>query len=259
MSRALPLFAALLLAHSALAADPLAGAWKAHGSLEKWRAFQQLEYDLAWTFGGNAMLDRQLFDLVSRAGRIQSNRYALGGSFADGVWIMPDEKVLGTTPARFYLWTPFYFFAMPFIFADPAVKSTALGVRKVDGVEYEVVKCSFGGERGGDSPEDTYTLYLDRKTARLKLATYTVTFFDGGAKARKGEATENAIVIDEWQDVQGLAVPRKATFFGWKDGALQSPARGTAEFSNVRFGAERPAAGNFLKPAGAVTAAAPAR
>jgi hypothetical protein len=39
------------------------------------------------------------------------------------VWIKPALDALGGTPPRFYMWTPFYFFGMPFVFADPGGQS----------------------------------------------------------------------------------------------------------------------------------------
>ncbi len=248
-----PLFAASLFASVVLAA-PLDDPLRAHGGLEVWRTFGRLEFDLAWKFGAKALDDHQLFDLVSRDGRVQCERYAVGGSMAGDVWVMPEEKALGGTPARFYLWTPFYFFALPFVLADDGVKSEALGVRDFSGKQYDVVRCSFGAGIG-DAPGDTYTCYFDRGTHRLKLARYLVTYFDKSAGAKKDAPAEHAIVFDEWQDVQGLVVPRRAVFFNWSGDGVTGEARGSADFTNVRFAKDRPSGQTFEKPASAVLAA----
>lgn len=257
MLRAL-LLAAVLALPSLPAADPLSNPLRAHGGLEKWRKFQQLEYELRWTGGSNPMEDRQLFNLVTRAGRIQCERYVVGGSFSEGVWVMPNEKALGSMPARFYLWTPFYFFSMPFVFADPGAKVTAKGPKTIDGVAYEVVEIRFAAG-AGDAPDDVYLAHFEQKSGRLRIVQYMVTYFDGGDAARQGTARWNAIVFDEWQDVQGLSVPRKTTFREWKDGKPEGPSRGILEFSMVRFAETPPPAGNFEKPAGAVLTKGPGK
>ncbi|MBS0658498.1 MAG: hypothetical protein JSR82_09680 [Verrucomicrobia bacterium] len=246
----------LLLSTTLLAADPLAAPLQAHGGLEHWRKFRQLTYDLRWSGGPMPLEDRQLFDLVTRAGRIQCERYALGGSFVDGVWVMPNEQAVGSMPARFYLWTPFYFFSLPFVFADPGAMPKSQGVKSVGGVEYEVVEVRFKAS-AGDAPDDTYVAYFERPSGRLKMVCYTVSYFDGGESARQGKARQNAIVYEEWHEVQGLVVPKKATFRDWKDGQPGSAQRGTLEFSQVRFSETAPTPGNFEKPAGAVLASGP--
>ncbi len=251
--RILPLLAALTVcaASSVRAEEPFDSGLRAHGGLPRWQGFGQVEFDLTWKFGERTLQDHQLFDLVTREGRIQCDRYSLGGSQSDGVWVMPEPKVLGSMSPRFYLWTPFYFFALPFVLADDGVKATVLGPRQFSGKEYNAVRFSFGTGMG-DAPDDTYTCYFDAGTHRLRLVRYTVTFFDGGAKARAGEAVEHAILFEEWQEVQGLVVPKKALFFNWKGDGIEGEARGSAEFGNVRFAADRPAATNFAKPAAAV-------
>lgn len=248
----LPLLALLAGVAPLAAAEPLSPALRAHGGLETWRKFQQLEYDLDWKVGSNRLQDRQLFHLGTRAGRIQCERYVVGGDFHSGVWVMPNEKALGSMPPRFYLWTPFYFFAMPWVFADAGVKAVAAGQRTIDGVEYDVVNVSFPAG-AGDAPNDTYTAHFERKTGRLKIVRYTMTYFDKDEAPKKGEARDNAIVFEDWQEVQGLVVPRKAAFYDWK-GQPSGPVRGTLDFTNVRFSETEPPAGNFQKPAGAVVA-----
>lgn len=253
-----PLAASVLLASALLAADPLATPLQAHGGLEAWRKFRQLTYDLNWTGGSSPMADHQIFDLVTRAGRAQCERYAVGGSFVDGVWVMPNEKALGSMPPRFYLWTPFYFFSLPFVFADPGAMPTGKGVKTVSGVEYDVVEVRYKAG-AGDAPDDTYEAYFERKSGRLKMVCYTVSYFDGGESARQGRARLNAIVYAEWQEVQGLLVPKKATLHEWKDGQPSGASRGEMTFSNVRFAETAPPAGNFEKPAGAVLVSGPKR
>ena len=223
---------------------------KAHGGVEAFRQFGTLQYDLkGFPFGPKAPLnDRQLFDLYSRRALITSSTYKIG-SDGEHVWIT-DPEALGM-PARFYAFTPFYFFGLPFFFADPGCKHESQGTKTLDGKEYDVVK--FFYEAGiGDTPDDNYVAYFDKETHLLKLVHYIVTYpaFTGGKSA--DELERHAIVYDEWQKVNGLLVPKKVTSQGWQEGKLISESPRSFSYENVTFKKEQPAAGLFTKPESAV-------
>ena len=153
-------------------------------------------------------------------------------------------------PARFYAFTPFYFFGLPFFFADPGCKHESQGTKTLDGKEYDVVK--FFYEAGiGDTPDDNYVAYFDKETHLLKLVHYIVTYpaFTGGKSP--DELERQAIVYDEWQKVNGLLVPKKVTSHGWQEGKLISESPRSFSYENVTFKKEQPAAGLFTKPEGA--------
>jgi len=64
------------------------------------------------------------------------------------------------------MWTPFYFFGMPFVFADPGAIQESLGKKMFQGQEFDAVKITF--KKGtGDSSEDFYTAYVDPKSGQL--------------------------------------------------------------------------------------------
>ncbi len=223
---------------------------QAHGGLEKFREFGTVEYDLRnWPFGKNAPLtDHQVIDLQSRNVFIKSDDYTIGFDGND-VWISPDSKTLGL-PARFYAFTPYYFFGLPFLFADPGVRLESLGTKKLDSKEYDVVKISFGAGVG-DTPEDNYVAYFDKDSKRLRLAHYIVTyplFMEG---KQPDQLERHAIVYDEWQEIDGLTVPKKVSFYGWEDEKLvPSSTAPSYSYDNVKFKKERPSPKLFAKPKG---------
>ncbi len=196
--------------------------------------------------------DHQLFDLRSREGLITSDKYSLGASKGE-VSIKPNPAALGGTPPRFYMWTPFYFFGMPFVFADPGAIQGSAREKSFQGQEYEVVKVTF--KKGtGDSPDDFYVAYADPSTGQLKLVAYIATY----PSLRKGkpidELEQHAIVFQEWQEADGLRVPKMAPFYLWKSENIEGEPLATLEFSKVRFSERAPDATNFTKPADAVVA-----
>ncbi len=211
--------------------------------------------DQTWTSPKGARNDHQLFDLSRRDGLITSDTYKIGARSGE-VWVKPDLNALGGMPPRFYMWTPFYFFGMPFVFADPGAVASSLGKKVFQGQEYDVVKIAF--KKGtGDTPEDNYVLYIDPKSHQLALASYIVTF----PAMRKGkpisELKRHAIVFKEWQRVDGLLVPKVAPFYAWSGADIAGDPLGTVEFSNVHFSKEEPDPTKFAKPADAVAAPLP--
>lgn len=193
-----------------------------------------------------------MFDQRSRDDLITSDNYALGASGGE-VWIKPALDALGGTPPRFYMWTPFYFFGMPFVVGDPGAVHEFLGKKMFQGREFDAVKVTF--EKGtGDSADDFYVAYINPKSGELKLVTYVVAF----AAIRKGKPMDqlepHALVFEEWQDAGGLRVPRRGSFYNWNNDTIEGESLGVMEFSNVQFSEKQPEQSKFNKPADAVVA-----
>ena len=237
---------------SAASVAPVDRSITAHGGLRKWKSFAAVEYDLIYERPNGEKRDHQLFDLRSRDGLITADEFTLGASKGE-VWIKPRLDALGVTPPRFYMWTPFYFFGMPFVFADPGAKHESLGKKMFQEQEYDVVKITF--EAGtGDSPDDFYIAYVEPSSGRLKLAVYIVTY----PSLRKGkpleELEQHAIVFEEWQEADGLTVPKSAAYYDWKNETIGDEMHGRLRFTDVRFSTKQPDASRFAKPADAVVA-----
>ncbi len=139
----------LLFVSSALA-QQLDPCLEAYGGLTKWKSYGSLEFDQTWTSAKGVKKDHQLFDLHTRSGLITSDSYTLGAANGE-VWIKPALDALGGTPPRFYMWTPFYFFGMPFVFADPGALQESLGKKTFQGQEYDAVKITFQKGTGSSS------------------------------------------------------------------------------------------------------------
>ncbi|MFN2476407.1 MAG: DUF6503 family protein [Chthoniobacterales bacterium] len=244
--------AALSLLAQLSASAQLDRAFEAHGGTAKWKSFGSVQFDQTWTSAKGVKKDHQLFDLHSRDGLITSDAYTLGATKGE-VWIKPALDALGGTPPRFYMWTPFYFFGMPFVFADPGVVQESLGKKSFQGQEYDAVKVTF--KKGtGDSSDDFYVAYADPQSGQLKLVSYVVTF----AALRKDKPIDqlqpHALVFEEWQNAGGLRVPKRASFYNWKNENIEGEPLGVMEFSNVQFSENSPDHAKFQKPADAVIA-----
>ena len=242
----------LVLLFAASAPAQLEKAFDAHGGVAKWRSHGSVEFDLAWTMGGSVQKDHHLFDLRRRDGLITSDKYTLGAN-AGQVWIKPAIDALGGTPPRFYIWTPFYFFAMPFVFADPGAVLEPIGKKTFQDREFDAVRITFKPGTG-DTPDDYYVLYVDPATGQLRLVSYIVTY----APLRKGKPMDqlepHVLVFDEWQESGGLRVPKRGTLYDWVNENIRGEPLGVMEFSNVKFAEKTPEPANFAKRADAVVA-----
>ena len=242
----------ILILFAASAPAQLEKAFDAHGGLAKWRSYGSVEFDLAWSMGGSVKKDHHLFDLRSRDGLITSDEYTLGAKGGE-VWIKPSIDALGGTPPRFYIWTPFYFFVMPFVFADPGVVLEPIGRKTFQDREYDAVKITFKPGTG-DSPDDYYVVYLDPASGQLRLVSYIVTY----APLRKGKPMDqlepHVLVFDEWQEAGGLRVLKRGTLYNWVNENIAGEPLGVMEFSKVKFAEKTPEPAKFAKPADAVIA-----
>ncbi len=223
--------------------------YDAHGGLDTFRSYGTLEYDQQMEISGIAQLgDHQLFDLNSRSTLITNDTYKIGFD-GNEAWITPNIDALGLPP-RFYALTPFYFFGLPFFFADPGVNLEPLGTKELNGKQYDVVKVTY--DPGvGDTPDDDYVAYINKDTHQLEIVHYIVTYPPLMQGKSIEELERHAAVYEEWQKVGGLLVPKKIVFYEWSDDKLGEKAAGSMTFENVTFKKESPDPQIFQKPDGA--------
>ena len=84
------------------------------------------------------------------------------------------------------------------------------GQKRVNGKTYKVVNVSYN-DGTGYSSDDEFVVYIDSDTHKLAFVNNSVSEI---------EAVERVTwVYDEWQEVDGLLVPAKISFYpGWKPG-----------------------------------------
>lgn len=182
----------------------------AHGGLERWREMRQLEFDL---YSDTTFVDHQVIDLYNRKVLISNDLYTIGYN-GDEVWYTGKENAFPGGSARFYHNLQFYFFALPFVFADPGVIHEVLEPRTFQGKEYEVMRFTYENEVG-DSPEDEYIIYINPDIKQMELLLYTVTYFTG-----EDDDGYGARLYSQWQQVNGLLVPLTSERFNWEKDAL---------------------------------------
>jgi len=227
----------------------------AHGGLEAWYAAPTSSYTWEYANERGDMRFKTYLVAESSSRRVYHEFRTLGsyqnpeaykGSFAwDGsqAWIDPPD-----TPKvnpRFWALTGYYFQQIPFVLADPGVRYEVLPDEELDGEPYKMVKCAFGSGVG-DSPGDTYTLYIDKERSRMAAIRYTVTYYQNSGRARK-KATgkkkrpsgprETLFYYEDETTVDGLMVATHFRGFNFADGKV-------VDFKNEAWASEI----SFSKP-----------
>ena len=221
-----------------LPAELIAGL-NAHGGLGAWSKMKMMEY----TLGEGDAAETHLINLANRKTLISQKDFQIGFDGQE-VWVAPNKNAYreGKSSARFYHNLNFYFFAMPFVLADPGINYEILPQKEMDGKTYDGVKVSYN-EGVGDSPEDYYIAYFDSETHQMYLLLYTVTYYSGEANEKY-----RALVYDNWETVNGLLLPKTLKGFTYEDGEL-GETRYEKVFENLKLSETAPEEGLFEMPA----------
>ena len=212
----------------------------AHGGIDAWNGMGTLQYDMVKEEGN----ETQLIDLRNRKVNLHTDKWELGFDGKE-VWVKPDMETFGRNSARFYHNLMFYFYAMPYVLADPGVNYEVLEEMEIGGEKLLPISTSFNSGVG-DAPEDEYILLVDPETKRLEILLYTVTYFSK-AKGKK----YNALVYDEYTTVDGLLFPTVLKGYKYEDGVL-GDERYTRNFENISVSKDQPDQSLFEMPEGAV-------
>lgn len=219
---------------------------EAHGGLEAWYAAPTSAY--AWeysNFGSNMRFESYLV-ADNRSRRVYHDLRTFGtpdsvqevdGSFAwdgENAWISPASRE--DPNPRFWATTGYYFESIPFVMADPGVSFLVLPPEELNGSAHDRVMAYYDAGVG-DSPGDTYTLYLDPETRRVAAVLYTVTFGDA-YEPPAGEPEPNTsgtlFYYSDYTTVDGLTVPTRFRGYSYRDG-VQGDLRNEAWASEISF------------------------
>lgn len=216
---------------------------EAQGGLEAWYAAPTSSY--AWEYantGANAHFktfmvvdnnSRRAYHTILEQAGADSTAPATGRFAWDGTraWISP-ASLSGPNP-RFWSLTGYYFQSIPFVLADPGLHYEVLPDAPLDGVPHEMVHVSFSAGVG-DSPGDTYTLYVDKATGRVSAIRYTVTYGQSLDEARQGSPSETLFYYLDHESVDGLTVPTRFEGYRFANGE-KGAKRSEAFVSDISF------------------------
>ncbi len=197
----------------------------AHGGLEAW--YQAPTSSYTWEYANiGADLQFKSFLVADNATRrvyhdllsvgTYGNPEPVDARFAwDGedAWIYPPD-VEAVNP-RFWATSGYYFEQIPFVLADPGVNYDVLDDDTLNGQPYHLVRASFDQDVG-DSPGDTYVIYLEPASNRVGAIRYTVTY--GRPPSEGPPDRETLFEYDDYVTVDGLTVPMRFRGYSFSNG-----------------------------------------
>jgi len=193
-----------------------------HGTLERWNEMNALSYEIEKD-GAN---EKQFVDLKNRRERIETSTYKTGFDGKD-FWLEADSTYKGNPV--FYHNLMFYFYAMPFVLADPGIHYDEVAPVTYEGKSYPGIRISYD-DGVGVSPKDEYFIHYDPTSYEMAWLGYTVTY---GSNERSDKL--GWIRYDDWKEFNGIRLPNSATWFKTtEDGKLEAP-RSTRSFVNVQL------------------------
>ncbi|MBK8967542.1 MAG: hypothetical protein R3D58_05330 [Saprospiraceae bacterium] len=143
---------------------------------------------------------------------------------------------ISAAQARFDLRAWHYWSCLPYKLSDPGTRWQALPDRTLDGRVCAVGRLSF--EPGtGDTPDDWFAVFTDRKSHLIRAAFFVATFnHDSKIEAAK---TPQMIRYQDYNFTRGVPVARRWVFSGWQTDSLEgSVPLGEVFITNVRFGVD---------------------
>jgi len=218
------------LADIPLSDDPFVHSIEVAHEKGRFLSHEMVAFDLQLTFGGRERFNGTI-SLATNTGLLRQDGKDGVTVLFDGenVYQMPDT--LERPGSRFDIFTWTYFFALPFKLDDPGTIWNDVEFKELEGKEYDSKKLTF--EDGtGDSSLDWYIVYSDPESQLIHSAAYIVTMYSSQEEA---EVDPHAIVYEDYQEVDGIPIARKWTFWGWRENEGLTDQLGSATVSNIRF------------------------
>lgn len=195
----------------------LQNVFAAHGGLDTWKKMNNLCFHIK---SGNEE-EVHTISLKNRHDKIEHKDWTIGND-NNGIWLLKNKVGYEGKPT-FYNNLMFYFYAMPFVLADEGTIYTKLPQTELDGRMYNAYKIGF--ENGvGVSPKDEYIIYINTESNQTEWLAYTVTY-----KKTETSSDFHFIKYDKWEEINGLLLPEKITFWNVEDG------KPTDERNDIRF------------------------
>lgn len=198
---------------------------EAHGGLEAWYRAPTSSYTWEYANVGSDVrfrsflvadnLSREVYHDLMTTGSFDDPR-DVEASFAwDGTdaWIHP-ASIEQPNP-RFWGISGYYFQQIPFVLADPGLNYERIPDEELDGIAYEMVRVYFTPGIG-ESPGDTYTLYVHPETGMVRALRYTVSY--GRDVPPGADLPETLFYYDDLVTVHGLTTATAYRGYAFSDG-----------------------------------------
>lgn len=196
-----------------------------HGGLDIWKNQKLMTYEIKRDNGN----EKQIIDLENRRERIEGQDFKMGFDGAD-FWLEADST-FKRNPI-FYKNLIFYFYAMPFVLADPGINYQQTEDLIFENTNYPGFRISYN-ENIGVSPEDEYFIHYDPQNYEMKWLGYTVTYY-----TKEKSDKVKYIRYDDWEMIDGLKLPGSLAWYTIEDGKPDT-LRNRVEFEEIKLSKEK--------------------
>ena len=193
----------------------------AHGGVDQWAKMQSLSFEIV----KEEQNEEQIIDLNNRNERISGVDF-ISGYDGTNYWLEADTTYKGNV--KFYKNLIFYFYAMPFVVADPGIHYNEVADLVYDGVSYPGIRISYD-DGIGISSKDEYFIHYDAETHQMEWLGYTVTF-----RSQETSPDIKWIRYDDWQNINGLTLPKSLAWYTLEEN-LPIEERSRREFVNIKL------------------------
>jgi hypothetical protein len=215
---------------------------EAHGGLEAWYRAPTSSYTWEYANVGSDVRFRSFLVADNHTREVYHDLLTTGpydapseveARFAwDGerAWIHPDT--IQQPNPRFWGISGYYFQQIPFVLADPGVNYRRLPDEELDGTRHEMVRAYF--DPGvGESPGDSYTLYVHPETGLVRAIRYTVSF--GRDLEPDADLPQTLFYYDDPVTVDGLTVARSFRGYRYTEAGERGEFRNEAFADSISF------------------------
>lgn len=207
---------------------------QAHGGLEQWHKMQSLYFEIV----KDQQNEKHTVQLWDRRDRVEGADFVMGFDGQE-VWLEADTTYKGNP--EFYHNLMFYFYAMPFVLADPGINYHSVEPVTIEGLEYPGIAISYDDGIGASS-KDQYIIYYHPSTFQMEWLGYTVTYFSG----ERSDAF-NWIKYSKWATFNGLKLPTTLTWYQHENGTPTEP-RNNVLFVNTKVSEDASPDHRFDRP-----------
>jgi hypothetical protein len=211
--------------------------FEAHGGIDTWNKMHGLSYEIV----KEDQNEKQLIDLKDRRERIDGEDFIMGYD-GENYWVEADTTYKGNPV--FYKNLIFYFYAMPFVVADPGIKYTTVDPLVIGDTSYPGFRVSYD-DGVGISSEDEYYIHYNPETYQMTWLAYTVTYF-----SKEKSKKLSWIHYDDWQNIDGVILPKSMGWYNSEEN-LPTEEKRRRSFTNVKLMKSALAENAFTKTAGA--------
>ena len=122
-----------------------------------------------------------------------------------------------------------YFFQLPYLLNDLAVKKIDQGIKQIKGENYYQIKVSFQIENGGEDFEDEYLYWIDVNTFEVDYLAYNYITDGGGVRFRSAinKRRVNGLLVQDYINYAPLnkKIPLSSLITEFEKGALIERSR----------------------------------